>query len=144
MLTANDVALVRESFAKVAPIGDTAASLFYDRLFELAPNLRGMFPRDLQEQKRKLMAMLAAAVAGLDHLETLVPTVKALGARHAIYGVTVAHYAIVGAALMWTLQRGLRDAFTPPVRSAWAKIYALLATTMQTGATEAVGLRAAE
>jgi hemoglobin-like flavoprotein len=144
MLSATDVVTVRESFAKVAPIADAAADLFYDRLFKLAPNLREMFPRDLREQKRKLMAMLAAAVAGLDNLETLVPTVKALGARHAIYGVTVAHYAIVGEALMWTLQRGLGDAFTPQVSSAWAKIYALLATTMQAGANEAVGLRAAE
>jgi nitric oxide dioxygenase len=143
MLTANDVVLVRASFAQVVPIGDTAADLFYDRLFKIAPRLRGMFPSDLREQKRKLIAMLATAVGGLDNLDTLVPAVKALGARHAVYGVTVAHYGIVGDALMWTLQRGLGDAFTPEVRSAWAKIYALLAVTMQSGATEATELRAA-
>ena len=143
MLTADDAALVRGSFTKVVPIGDTAADLFYDRLFELAPMLRGMFPRDLREQKKKLIAMIATAVHGLDDLDTLVPAVKSLGARHAIYGVTVAHYGIVGEALMWTLQRGLGDAFTPEVRSAWAKIYALLAATMQSGANETIELRAA-
>jgi hemoglobin-like flavoprotein len=143
MLTANDVALVRGSFAKVVPIGDTAADLFYDHLFKLAPKLRGMFPRDLREQKKKLIGMLATAVRDLDNLDTLVPAVRALGARHAVYGVTVAHYGIVGDALMWTLQRGLGDAFTPEVRSAWAKIYALLAATMQSGANEAIELRAA-
>jgi nitric oxide dioxygenase len=138
MLNANDIALVRGSFAQVVPIGDSAADLFYDRLFKIAPKLRGMFPSDLKEQKRKLISMLAAAVAGLDDLDKLVPAVKALGARHANYGVTVAHYSVVGDALMWTLQRGLGDAFTTEVRSAWAKVYAVLAVTMQTGATEVV------
>jgi hemoglobin-like flavoprotein len=122
MLTANDIALVRASFAKVLPIKDAAADLFYNRLFEIAPQLRAMFPSDLK---------------------TLVPHVKALGARHAGYGVTVTHYSIVGEALMWTLERGLGGAFTPEVRSAWAKVYGILAGTMQTGAIEATDTRAA-
>jgi hemoglobin-like flavoprotein len=143
MLTANDIALVRTSFAKVLPIKDVAADLFYDRLFEIAPQLRGMFPQDLEDQKTKLMTMLAAAIGGLHDLNTLVPHVKALGARHASYGVTVAHYAIVADALMSTLERSLGDAFTPDVRSAWAKVYGVLAGTMQTGAVEAAGTRAA-
>jgi hemoglobin-like flavoprotein len=143
MLSANDIALVRASFAKVLPIKDTAADLFYNRLFEIAPQLRGMFPIDLRDQKIKLMAMLAAAVGGLHDLQTLVPHVKALGARHAGYGVTVAHYGIVGEALMWTLERGLGEAFTPEVRSAWAKVYGVLAGTMQSGAIEATDTRAA-
>ena len=143
MLTANDIALVRASFAKVLPIKDAAADLFYNRLFEIAPQLRPMFPKDLKEQKTKLMAMIAAAVGGLHDLNTLVPHVKALGARHAGYGVTVAHYSMVAEALMWTLERGLGDEFTPQVRSAWAKVYGVLAGTMQTGAIEATDTRAA-
>ena len=137
MLTANDITLVRMSFAKVLPIKAAAADLFYSRLFEIAPQLRAMFPKDLKEQKAKLMAMIAAAVGGLHDLHTLVPHVKALGARHSGYGVTVAHYAIVGDALMWTLERGLGDEYTPEVRSAWAKVYGVLAGTMQAGAMEA-------
>ena len=144
MLTANDIVLVRASFAKVLPIKGAAADLFYGRLFEIAPQLRPMFPKDLAEQKTKLMAMIAAAVGGLHDLATLVPHVKALGARHANYGVTVAHYAIVAEALMWTLERGLGEAFTPQVRSAWAKVYGVLAGTMQAGASEAATMRAAE
>ena len=137
MLTAQDIVLVRASFAKVLPIKAAAADLFYGRLFEIAPQLRPMFPKDLREQKAKLMAMIAAAVGGLHDLATLVPHVKALGARHAGYGVTVAHYAIVGDALMSTLERGLGDEFTPEVRSSWAKVYGVLAGTMQAGAVEA-------
>ncbi len=144
MLTAQDIALVRASFARIAPIKETAADLFYDRLFEIAPSLRPMFPTNLAEQKQKLMAMIAAAVAGLGDLDRLVPQVKALGARHANYGVTTEHYGIVGDALMWTLARGLGDGFTVDTRAAWAKVFGVLADTMQAGAAEAAELRAAE
>jgi hemoglobin-like flavoprotein len=134
MLTANDVALVRVSFAQVVPIQNNAADLFYDRLFAIAPKLRELFPADLREQKRKLMQMIATAVAGLNNLDKLVPAVKALGARHTRYGVVAAHYGVVGEALLWTLERGLGEGFTPEVRTAWAKVYSVLAATMQAGA----------
>jgi hemoglobin-like flavoprotein len=144
MLTAEDVALVRASFAQVLPIKDVAADLFYQRLFELAPQVRPLFPDDLGEQKRKLMAMIATAVGALDDLDALVPRVKALGARHVTYGATPTHYEVVGQAFLWTLARGLGTSFTPAVRAAWTKTYAVLAATMQAGAAEAVGLQAAE
>jgi hemoglobin-like flavoprotein len=143
MLTVNDIVLVRGSFMKVLPIKDIAADLFYDRLFEIAPTLRTMFPADLKEQKIKLMAMIATAVNGLDNLDAIVPTVKALGARHAGYGVTADHYATVAEALLWTLERGLGDEFSPAIRDAWVKVYGVLAATMQTGADEGAGTRAA-
>jgi hemoglobin-like flavoprotein len=144
MLTPEDVALVRASFDKVAPIKDTAADLFYARLFDIAPQVRAMFPSDLTEQKRKLMAMIATAVAGLGDIEALVPAVKALGARHATYGATPAHYQPVAEALLWTLGQGLGDAFTPEVEAAWTKVYGVLAATMQAGAAEASASAAAE
>lgn len=138
------VALVRMSFVRVAPIQDAAADIFYDRLFAIAPNLRALFPSDLSAQKRKLMHMIATAVNSLSDLDKLVPAVKALGARHSGYGVTDAHYRLVGEALLWTLERGLGPDFTPELRAAWAKVYAVLAATMQGGAAEVAGLRAAE
>jgi hemoglobin-like flavoprotein len=144
MLTTDDIALVRTSFVRVAPIQDAAADLFYDRLFAIAPNLRALFPADLRAQKRKLMQMIATAVNGLPNLDKLVPAVKALGARHSGYGVTEAHYRTVGEALLWTLERGLGPDFTPEVRAAWAKVYGVLAETMQGGAAEVDDLRAAE
>jgi len=144
MLTSTDIALVRASFARVATIQAAAADLFYDRLFVIAPRLRGLFPADLRQQKSKLMQMIAAAVAGLDDLDKLVPAVQALGARHAGYGVVAADYTVVGEALLWTLEQGLGEAFKPEVRSAWAKVYEVIATTMQAGAADGAGLRAAE
>jgi hemoglobin-like flavoprotein len=132
-MTPNQVTLVQTSFAKVAPIAGVAADLFYDRLFEIAPEVRRMFPSDLAEQKKKLMAMLGTAVAGLAKPDALLPAVRALGARHAGYGVTAGHFAPVGAALIWTLERGLGEAFTPEVKAAWVAVYGVLSQTMIDG-----------
>ena len=134
MLTQAQVTLVQETFAVIAPIADDAAALFYRRLFELDPSLQAMFKGDMSEQRRKLMQMLTAAVKGLNHLDRLVPVVEDLGRRHAKYGVADAHYDTVGAALLWTLEKGLGSAFTPDAREAWATVYGLLATTMKNAA----------
>jgi len=138
MLTDREKVLVQQSFALVAPIADDAAALFYRRLFELDPSLERMFRGDMTEQRRKLMQMLTAAVKGLDRLEQLVPVVEDLGRRHAGYGVADAHYDTVGAALLWTLEKGLGQAFTPEVQDAWVAVYGLLAGTMKNAAKESL------
>jgi hemoglobin-like flavoprotein len=138
MLTDTQKTLVQTSFEMVVPIADDAVVLFYQRLFELDPALRRMFPADMFEQRRKLLQMLAAAVKGLDRLELLVPVLEDLGRRHARYGVLDGHYETVGAALLWTLEAGLGSAFTPDVKDAWTAVYGLIATTMQTAAHEAL------
>jgi hemoglobin-like flavoprotein len=135
-MTPHQKMLVQTTFAQVAPIAETAAALFYARLFELDPSLRPMFTSDIQEQGRKLMQMIAVAVAGLDDLDALVPAVQALGKRHAGYGVQDEHYETVATALIWTLEVGLGDAFTFEVREAWGTVYWLLADTMKDGAAE--------
>jgi len=144
MLTSTDIALVRASFARVVTTQEAAADLLYDRLFVIAPKLRELFPDDLTLQKRKLMQMISSAVGGLDNVDELIPAVKALGARHAGYGVAAADYAVVGNALLWTLEQDLGEEFTPEVRSAWTKVYDVIAATMQAGAAEAAKLSAAE
>lgn len=136
-MTPSDIALVKDSFRKVVPIADQAAALFYARLFELDPSLRPMFRGDMREQGRKLMAMIATAVAALDRLESVVPAVRQLGVRHVDYGVTEEHYATVGAALLWTLEKGLGAEFTPAVKAAWVSTYTLLANTMLDAARSA-------
>lgn len=135
-ISRTDIALVQESFAKVAPIADAAAELFYNRLFELDPSLSDLFSGDMKEQGKKLMGMIGAAVGGLDNLGGLVPVVQDLGARHGGYGVQPAHYGTVAEALLWTLGQGLGDDFTPDVKTAWTNVYTVLAETM-IGAAEA-------
>lgn len=131
-LTLEQKKLVQDSWEKVKPISSTAAELFYGKLFELDPNLKPMFAHsNMQEQGKKLMMMIGAAVKGLDTLGELVPTVQALGKRHVGYGVKASHYDTVGAALLDTLEKGLGDDFTPETKEAWTITYTTLATVMK-------------
>lgn len=135
-MQANQIAIVQQSFAKVRPIAAQAAELFYQRLFTLDPALRDLFTGDMRKQGQMLMQMIGAAVGGLSNVEKLAPTVRALGARHVGYGVKDSHYLTVGAALLWTLEQGLGDDFTPEVREAWGAAYELMSTVMQLGAMD--------
>jgi len=135
-MTPEQVTLVKTSWAQVTPMADQAAGLFYDKLFELDPDLRPLFKGDMAEQGRKLMAMINTAVTGLDNLEAIVPAVQAMGVRHAGYGVQDGHYDTVGVALLWTLGQGLGEDFTPEVKHAWANAYGLLANTMKEAASQ--------
>jgi hemoglobin-like flavoprotein len=142
-MTSDHKHLVQESWAQVAPIADTAAALFYNRLFELDPELQRLFARtDMHKQGNLLMQTLSFAVKGLDTPEQLLPAVEQLGQRHRRYGVEDAHYETVGSALLWTLEQGLGEAFTLAVREAWAETYTLLSEVMKSGArqtSEALG-----
>lgn len=133
-MTPRQKELVQTSWEKVVPISDTAASLFYGRLFELDPALKPLFTSDIKEQGRKLMTMITTAVRALDNLPGLVPAVQALGRRHTGYGVKDSHYVTVGEALVWTLEKGLGSDFTPETKDSWVVVYTLLATTMKDAA----------
>ena len=130
------IAVVQESFRKVIPIAETAASIFYARLFELDPSLRKLFSGDMKRQGMMLMSMIAGAVRGLSDPNALIPVLTALGRRHVGYGVVDAHYTTVAEALLWTLEQGLGDDFTPETRAAWVAAYSLMASVMQQGARE--------
>lgn len=129
-MTPHQVALVQDSFAKVVPISEQAAVLFYDRLFEIAPQVRAMFPADMTEQRRKLMVMLAAVVKGLGNLESILPAASALAKRHVAYGAKAEHYPVVGGALLWTLEKGLGEGWTADLAEAWTAAYGTLSGYM--------------
>jgi hemoglobin-like flavoprotein len=134
-MTPRQIELVKTSFAKIAPFKEQASELFYCRLFELDPSLRLMFKSDMTEQKQKVMAALATVVAGLEKLDTMLPTVKELGRKHHHdYGVQKRHYEVVGAALMWTLEIGLGSGWTRELAEAWTTAYKTLAAAMIEGA----------
>jgi nitric oxide dioxygenase len=129
-MTPDQVKLVQDSFAKVVPISETAAVLFYDRLFEIAPAVKAMFPADMTEQRRKLMMMLAAVVKGLGDLPSILPAASALATRHVRYGAKAEHYPVVGSALLWTLEKGLGDDWTSDVAADWTTAYGTLSGYM--------------
>ena len=137
MISAEEKALVKQTWTAVVPIADKAAELFYGRLFELDPEVKPLFKGDMKEQGAKLMKTIGIAVNALDNLEPLVPTLKQLGAAHAGYGVKDAHYDTVAAALLWTLEQGLGDSYNTEVEQAWVAVYGIVADTMRAGAAEA-------
>ena len=95
-MTPDQVKLVRDSFAKVAPIAAQAGDMFYARLFEIAPEVRPMFPADITAQRDERIQMLTTAVTNLYQVEKIIPAVEDLGRRHVGYGVKDAHYHKVG------------------------------------------------
>lgn len=135
-MTPEQIALVQQSFGKVALIKEQAAGLFYNRLFEIDPALKPLFKGDIAEQGKKLMASLALAVGHLRNPEVLVGPLRDMGARHAGYGVKDSHYDTVASALLWTLEKGLGDDFTPEVKDAWVATYTLVADVMKQGAAK--------
>jgi hemoglobin-like flavoprotein len=135
-------ALVRATFAKIAPMSDQAAAMFYEKLFAIDPSLRPMFINDMKKQGQMLMAVLATAVGNLHRLDQILPKVRELGRRHARYGVEEKDYDTVAVALLSTLESALGDEFTAAAKSAWVACYQALAGEMKAAAA-AVGERAA-
>jgi hemoglobin-like flavoprotein len=129
-MTPEQAKLVTDSFRKLLPMAGVTADLFYYRLFEIAPEVRSLFPDDLIAQKKKFITMLATMVTNFNEFEKIAPVVEDLGMRHADYGVIAKHYELFGAALLWTLGESLGVDFTPPVRAAWTEAYKTLAGIM--------------
>jgi hemoglobin-like flavoprotein len=130
-MTGEQIGLVQKSYEKVEPISEQAAALFYAKLFDLDPNLRGLFKSDMKEQGRKLMQVISYTVESLERIDEFIPEVRALGARHVTYGVGDRDYDSVGEALLWTLEKALSREFTAQTKDAWAAVYGLLAQTMK-------------
>jgi len=133
-MTPERIRAVQSTWVKLLPIKNSAAQLFYERLFETDPSLRALFRSDMRQQGEKLMQVIDAAVNGLSRLERITAAIQELGRRHADYGVKDHHYGTVGAALLWTLDKSLGTDFTPEARDAWATVYDILATTMREAA----------
>ena len=145
LLTDADKQVIKDTWRLVEPIRDTAADLFYRRLFELKPEYRPLFKNNIEAQKRKLIGMLAFVVKSLNWPESmwteevdpendLFMVVLALGRRHReLYHIPDDSYEVVRDVLLWTMDYGLGEAFTPAARSAWGRVYDLVATTMKLG-----------
>jgi hemoglobin-like flavoprotein len=128
---------LRESVA-LLPMEDLApAHEFYRRLFELAPEVRPMFNREMGLQAKKFADMLAWVILHLEHPNELSGELRALGARHNDYGVKIDQYAPLGSALIWMFQHTLGDRFTAEMEEAWLEFYAFLSFEMERGSREA-------
>lgn len=138
------ITLIQDSFAKVVPIKDAAAEIFYGDLFETAPEVKPYFANsDMKEQGAKLMATLGVVVNGLRDLDKIVPVAQELAVKHVDYGVKADDYDKVGASLLRTLEKGLGDAYTPEVNEAWTAAYGTLSGVMKEAAYPKVAPSAA-
>ncbi|MFC4270800.1 hemin receptor [Sneathiella chungangensis] len=136
-MTPQQIELIQASWVKVGPIADTAAGLFCDRLFEMDPDMRTLFRRiPTEEQGQKLVQGLDNIVKGLTQFEAFQGELKALGRRHAAFGMLERQYDTVGAALVWSLERGLGDIWTDRLRDAWIAAFTTISRVMRDGASE--------
>ncbi|MCX7096379.1 MAG: globin family protein [Methylococcales bacterium] len=129
-LSAAQIGLLRDSWAKVLPIKEQASQLFYDKLFGLDPNVRPLFKTDIKQQGDKLIASLNRVVNAIDKMEQVTPILQDMGVRHLNYGVVSEHYNTVATALLWTLEQGLGDGFTDEVKEAWTVTYTSVTNIM--------------
>jgi hemoglobin-like flavoprotein len=132
-----NIRTIRDSFAAIRLSDREAGLVFYKRLFQVAPGVRPLFPASLEDQSEKLFKTLKILVASLDRLDTVVPVLHDLGRRHTAYGAKPEHYAVVGAALIWTLREALGDAFTPAVEQDWLQLFSVASAAMLHGAAQA-------
>ncbi|MEW8397532.1 MAG: globin family protein [Candidatus Thiodiazotropha sp.] len=130
-MSPDEIKVVKASWAKVLPISDQAAELFYARLFDVYPEVKPYFKGDMQAQGRKLMNMIDTAVNNLDDLDPMLDAIRSSGRRHAGYGVKAEDYDKVADALLWTSEKGLGESFTEEVKDAWVTTYTALASVMQ-------------
>ena len=130
-MTPHQINLIKSSWAKVSMIDPVVVgSLFYGKIFEIAPAAREMFKGSMAEQSKKVLSMLNYVISKLDRLEDIMGEVVKLARRHTTYGVREEHYAVVGNALVWTLEKGLGDEWNEELQEAWADCYSTLATAM--------------
>jgi hemoglobin-like flavoprotein len=131
-MTTNTIDLVKNSWALVAKIDmETVGGLFYNKLFEIAPEVKPMFSRSVMpEQSKKLLGMLSYVISKLDRLDDILDEVKKLALRHNVYGVKAAHYTAVGTALLWTLEQGLDTYWNNELEVAWTEVYTVLSGAM--------------
>lgn len=129
-MTPQEKELIRTSYFQIEAEADRLGRLFYQHLFEVAPHYRPLFQHDIEGQGEKLMQTIGVAVEHLEELDEIGPALRDMGERHVRYGVRPADYEVIGAVLLWTLEKGLGPAFRPDVKEAWSRVYQFLVRSM--------------
>ena len=124
------VQLIRDSLIQVRPLADYIAESFYSHMFEIAPHLQKLFTGNMKTQGTMLMTSLELAVSSLDNMESILPSVQALGERHMSYGVKKEYYPYAKESFLWALEKHLKGEFTPTLKNAWSEAFDTLIEVM--------------
>jgi len=124
---------LESSFKLVAPRGPEIVDRYYAHFFSQHPELREIFPKDMAEQKRKVLASLVLVVENLRQPEVLQKAVFDLGRRHHHYGTAPEHYADSRDILVMVLGEVAGDAWNNDFEEAWTTALNLIAGIMIEG-----------
>jgi hemoglobin-like flavoprotein len=133
-MTPIQIELVQESFRRLGPRSSEASRLFYEELFRIAPELRGLFPEDLSRQKAKFTQMLGVLVTNLGQVSNISDDLIDLGHRHAAYDVEDENYEAVSEAFIRMMERLLGSDMTLELRDAWSAVLDMVARVMKDAA----------
>jgi hemoglobin-like flavoprotein len=126
--------LIRDSLIQVRPLADHIAESFYSHMFEIAPHLQKLFTGNMKTQGAMLMTSLELAVSSLDDMDSIIPSVQALGERHISYGVKKEYYPYAKESFLWALEKHLKGEFTPTLKNAWSEAFDTLIEVMSNAA----------
>lgn len=126
-MNSTQIRLVRESFARLEPDAASLTDLLYARWFQLDPKLRERLPLDLNPLKQESVRAFAQQVHALGQ------PAQAQGWTSQLYepfGFSRRDYLNLGAAMLWTLEQGLGESFTPALADAWFAFFVQFAVSM--------------
>jgi NAD(P)H-flavin reductase/hemoglobin-like flavoprotein len=115
---------------------DKVPQYFYAHLFVSHPELRSMFPIQMQGQRDKFVTALGAIVSNADNLDDVMPFIEQLGRDHRRFSVVTEHYMAIGATLMATLKRFLGASWDAELADTWSQAYGLIAKVMVAAAEQ--------
>lgn len=126
--------LLKESWALVEDRQDKLAAHFYARMFLTYPQLRDMFPVQMDVQRARLLGAIVSAIQDFDDPERVDEYLRALGRDHRKFYVEPAHYEMVKFALVEALREYAGDDWNLQYEQAWSDVYDLIAAKMIAGA----------
>jgi hemoglobin-like flavoprotein len=123
-------ARLQASFGALAQRSDAFAARFYERLFGKYPELRPMFPADMSNQRRKLVATLEQVVKLLEVPFGSRRLIEDLGREHARVGARREHYPLVIAEMLAAMAEHGGPGWNAELEADWRQMLELLARGM--------------
>jgi len=130
MLTASQVAVIKQTIPLLQENGEVLTRHFYERMFRENPEVLAFFNPAHQKAGSQQRALASAICAYAQHIETpelLTDAVELIAQKHASLGIQPEHYPIVGENLLASIREVLGEGATPEIIDAWAAAYGVLA-----------------